>query len=119
VRQEGDIETSSLTVDGQHVLTQTMRMAGTRSFGPRRQISFACRDGVTYRTPSVMSGERIGARLGGATLQLGPHPLADELRSLGLPKRALFTTYIGRMRATFDAATFDAATFDAAQRVAP
>jgi len=104
VTREGDVETSRLTVDGQHVLTQSMRMGGSRSFGSRTQISFACRDGVTYRTPSTMSGEQIGARLGGVTLELGTHPMAGELRTLGLPKRALFSTYIGRMRATFGAA---------------
>jgi hypothetical protein len=51
-----------------------------------------------------MSGEQIGARMGGVTIELGTHPMADELRSLGLPKKALFSTYIGHMRATFGAA---------------
>ena len=118
--RDGDAETSVLTVDGEHVLTQSVRAGGYpergrrarpersrrggRSFGERAQISYAWRDGVLYRTPSVMSGEGVAARLGGAALELGTHPIAGELRSLGLPKRALFSTYIGRMRAVFSAA---------------
>jgi len=110
--REGDAETSVLTIDGKHVLTQRVRAGPSpepgrregRSLGSRRQVSYAWRDGVLYRTPSVMSGEGVAARLGGATLELGTHPMAEELRSLGLPKRALFSTYIGRMRAVFSAA---------------
>jgi hypothetical protein len=104
VTREGGVETTRLAAEGQGILTQTMRMAGTRSFGTRRQITFTHRDGETYRTPSSMSGEQIGARMGGVTIELGTHPMADELRSLGLPKKALFSTYIGHMRATFGAA---------------
>ncbi|MGH2758054.1 MAG: hypothetical protein ACRDKJ_00655 [Actinomycetota bacterium] len=44
------------------------------------------------------------ARLGGAKLELGPHPIADELRTLGLPKRALMTSTLRRMQAEFGAA---------------
>ena len=43
-------------------------------------------------------------RLGGAELVLGSHALANELRLLGLPRRALFTTYTEHMHASFEAA---------------
>jgi hypothetical protein len=101
---DNGVETAVLRAGGEHVLTQSMRSGGSRSFPERTQISYSCRDGVLYRTPSTMSGEGIGARLGGATLELGTHALADELRSLGLPKRALFSTYISKMRGLFYAA---------------
>ena len=38
---------------------------------------------------------------GGATVTLGEGPLADELRSLGLPKRPLFSASIAKWRARF------------------
>lgn len=101
---DGDEEKATLRVEGEHVLTQTMRMSGTRSFPTRTQIAYSYLDGVLYRTPSTMSGERIGARFRAATLSLGTHPIADELRALGLPKRALFSTYIGKMQGEFFAA---------------
>jgi Acetoacetate decarboxylase (ADC) len=104
ISNDGDQETAALRVEGRHVLTQRIRLEGTRSFPERGQTSYAHREGVTYRTRSVMRGDRIGARFRGASIELGDHPVADELRSLGLPQRALFSTYIGKMSATFDAA---------------
>jgi len=103
ITRDQGVETSNLTVDGAHVLTQRMRLGGKRSFGEREQISYALRDGVLCRTPSTMSGEGVGFRFGGARIELGDHPIADELRSLGLPKKPLFTTTLGRMRGSFGA----------------
>jgi hypothetical protein len=45
----------------------------------------------------------MGVRLGGARLELGPHPIADALRSLGLPGPALMTMWTERMHGRFDA----------------
>lgn len=101
---QGDEQVATLRADGQHVLTQAVRIGGRRAF-QRTQISYAYRHGVLYRTPSTMGGEGVGFRLGGARLELGAHRLAGELRTLGLPKRALFTTYISKMTGSFGAAT--------------
>jgi hypothetical protein len=49
-----------------------------------------------------MGGEGFAMRLGGAELVLGSHPLANELRLLGLPRRALFTTFTEHMHARFE-----------------
>jgi hypothetical protein len=103
IARDRGVETSKLSVDGSHVLTQSMRLGGTGSFAEREQISYALRDGVLYRTPSTMSGQGVAFRLGGARLELGGHPIADELRSLGLPKKPLFSTAISRMRGSFGA----------------
>ena len=92
-----------LTADGRHVLTQTVRTGGARAMPARDQISYALRNGVLYRTRASMRGTGMGARLRGATLELGDHPIAAELRTLGLPKRALASTSIQHMAATFDA----------------
>ncbi len=100
----GDEETAMLRIDGEPVLTQTMRVSGKRSFPRRTQISYSLLDGVRYRTPSTMVGDAICARFRGATISLGKHPISDELRSLGLSERALFSTYIGKMRGDFFAA---------------
>ena len=61
---------------------------------------------VPFLDPAVglMRGEEVGMRLGGADLTLGTHPIGDELRSLGLPKRALFSTFMTKMSGTFYAA---------------
>jgi hypothetical protein len=61
-------------------------------------------DGVLRETQWKTSG-RARARLGGGRLELGSHPIAKELRALGLPKRAFAVQTVPEMRATFGAAT--------------
>ncbi len=92
-----------LSVDGTHVLTLTMTRGGKRRMKDMPQDAYAWRDGILWRTPSVMGGEGVGVRLGGATLSLGNHPIAEELRGLGLPRRALMSTWVEHMHARFDA----------------
>lgn len=88
---------------GALVLTFAVRRNGRRQLPDVRQDTFASRDGTLFRTPSAMSGTGVGIRLGGATLTLGDHPLAADLRGLGLPRRALLSTSTETMRATFQA----------------
>lgn len=58
--------------------------------------------GVLRRTRWTTRSEGMRATLGGATLELGSrHPVAEELRSLGLPKRPLMTTSTPQMTASF------------------
>lgn len=58
-------------------------------------------DGLTRCTSWDMNPRGVRMRLGGADLRLGDHPIADELRSLGLPRRALATTTIPDLQMTF------------------
>jgi hypothetical protein len=88
--------------DGAHVLTLGAQRGGTRTLAEIPQDAYAWRDGMLFKTPSRMSSGEVGFHLGGATLELGTHPMADELRRLGFPRRALSTTWFGRWRATFD-----------------
>ena len=60
-------------------------------------------EGAPHRTRFVSTSEGFGVRLGGAELTLGSGRIAEELRSLGLPKRALMSTWMERMRARFEA----------------
>jgi hypothetical protein len=65
--------------------------------------AYAWEDGVLRRTPWVTRNRAGRGRLGGATVRLGRHPMADELSTLGLPARSLMTTSVGVMSATFGA----------------
>jgi hypothetical protein len=65
--------------------------------------AYAWHDGVLRRTPWVTRNRAGRGRPGGAAVRLGRHPMADELASLGLPARALMTTSVGVMSATFGA----------------
>jgi Acetoacetate decarboxylase (ADC) len=100
----GSGTTVRLVDAGTHVLTLTMASGGPIRLPAQAPPSYSFRDGVLRRTPWTTASEGVTGRFGGATLVLGDHPMADELGSLGLPKRALFTSHATQMRATFGAA---------------
>ena len=103
-RRTGSGTTIRLVDDGVQVLTLTLAGGGPVKLPSSAPPSYSFRDGVLRRTPWATSAEGVAGRPGGATLVLGDHPMADELRSLGLPKRALFSSSTARMRASFGAA---------------
>ncbi len=96
--------TVRLVDDGLHVLTLTVAAGGPIHLPAQAPPSYSFRDGILRRTEWTTSSEATTGRPGGATLVLGRHPMADELRSLGLPRRALFSSSAARMRATFGGA---------------
>lgn len=96
--------TITLTHDGAHVLTLTVRRGIKPWPGVPNLPTYTFMDGVLRRTPWQTWHEGTRGRVGGARLELGSHPIADELRSLGLPKRAIVSTSVRRVRARFGAA---------------
>jgi hypothetical protein len=105
ITRDGDRRVCRMADEDTHVLTFTTRTGGGgRAFPEVPQDSYTWRDGTLFRTPSRMSADRLTFRLGGADLTLGAHPIAAELRTLGLPRRALGTTSFTHWRATFEGA---------------
>jgi len=90
--------------NGQNVLKLSFPIGGTREFPEQRLCTYSYIDGVLHQTPFVSSAENLGIRIGGAEIELGAHPVADELRSLGLPKAALMSMWMGKMKGRFEAA---------------
>lgn len=101
LREVGGFTVCELSHDGEHVLTLGVRDGGWFPLPARTPPSYSWRDGQLRRTAWEQSGERPRARPGGAELTLGTHPIAKELESLGLPKRALMSLSTPAMRATF------------------
>ncbi|MFC5180146.1 acetoacetate decarboxylase family protein [Actinomadura harenae] len=68
--------------------------------------AYTCMNGVTRRTPWTVAPSGVRMRLGGgASLRLGDHPVAHELRALGLEHaRALSAATVDRLRMTFQEA---------------
>ncbi|MBF6173278.1 acetoacetate decarboxylase family protein [Nocardia blacklockiae] len=75
------------------------------NLGGAAMRTYTYRDGVLRGTPWLMEPARVRMRLGGSRIELGDHPIANELRALGLPARALFTSHIGALRMAFEDAT--------------
>lgn len=96
--------TVRLVDGGVHVLTLTLTAGGRLRLPSQAPPSYSFADGLLRRTTWTTRSEGTSGRPGGATLVLGDHPMADELRSLGLPKRALFSSSAARMSASFDGA---------------
>jgi hypothetical protein len=73
--------------------------------GAPKVDAYSCLDGVTRRTPWTLTPSEVRMRPGGAKVVLGDHPVAEELRSLGLDRaRALSSTTVGHLSMTFDPA---------------
>lgn len=106
VREVGAYTVCALSHEGEHVLTLGIRNGGLLRLPEQTPPSYSFHDGVLRRTEWEQHGEGRGGRPGGAELTLGSHPIAKELASLGLPKRALMSSSTRRMHATFqDAVT--------------
>jgi len=96
--------TCRLTMGGQHVLTLSLPRGGGRRLPDSTMVTYSYIDGVVHATNFSSGGEGVGFHLGGAELKLGDHPISQELRSLGLPKRAMMTMWMEKMRGRFEAA---------------
>jgi hypothetical protein len=94
----------TLRDDGAHVFTLTVRPGVRVPFGLPNLPTYTHMDDVLRCTAWETFPEGTRARPGGAALELGTHPIADELRSVGLPHRALMSTMIPNVRARFGSA---------------
>jgi hypothetical protein len=89
--------------DGQNVMKISLPKGGGRDLPEQTLSTYSYIDRVLYETPFVSGAQSVGIRIGGAQISLGAHPIADELRSLGLPKPALMTMWMGKMQGKFHA----------------
>ena len=89
--------------DGHTVMKLTLPLGGHRDLPEQTLRTYSYIDGALHETRFASSADGMGVHLGGAQIELGAHPIADELRSLGLPKPALMTIWMGKMRARFEA----------------
>lgn len=100
ITRAGGYVACTLVAGGVHVLTLQLKEGGPIPLPQQSLATYSLRDHVLRRTEWEQDA-KIEARLGGARLQLGPHPIADELRTLNLPKRALMTSTMRGMHARF------------------
>ncbi|MFP6626044.1 MAG: acetoacetate decarboxylase family protein [Deltaproteobacteria bacterium] len=94
-----------LVMGGQHVLTFETAAGGSGKTRipdtPMETYSYI--DGRPHRNPFVSGADGVTLRLGGSSVELGSHPIATQLRSLGLPRRPLMTVRMERMHGRFEA----------------
>src|SRR5690606_12560973 len=80
-----------LEMDGQLVFDLRLPRGGKQKQPPLDLEAYTYLDGVPHRTAFTQEVQGLGVSMGGRgfSLELGSHPLADDLRSLGLPKNPL------------------------------
>ncbi|MFE3292497.1 acetoacetate decarboxylase family protein [Rhodococcus sp. NPDC059234] len=97
------VRRASVSQDGQLIASLTVE-PGIRLPGSGAGTSleaYSHLDGITRHTAWDMNPSGVRSRIGGADLTLGPHPIAEELRAVGLPRRALMTSSIPNLKMTF------------------
>lgn len=104
-RTDGDGSTTwTLVMDGELVLRVTAPRGGSDEQPAMPMTSYTMLDGVPHATLFTQQGTGSQLVLGGegVDLELGSHPIAKELASLGLPSEPVLSTWTERMQATFE-----------------
>ncbi|CAA0080670.1 Uncharacterised protein [Halioglobus japonicus] len=99
-----DHATCKLVMDNKHVLTLTVPRGGDGATEPAPAIGYTLIDGVPHQNEFTRGGTGEQALPGGegVVLELGDHPLADELRSLGLETEApILSAWTEHMNGSF------------------
>jgi hypothetical protein len=86
----------TLRMDGQEVLSYSVRAQGRRHQPHGASTVYSLYQGAPHVTRLGHEYWDMGIRLGGGLLRLGDHPVAEQLRGLGLPHRPLISSWIGR-----------------------
>lgn len=104
-RRQGPVTDAVLVDHGELVLGLRVRRGPIPL--PARDLHMSCysfNDGVLRRTPWTTRNRAMRGGVGSTALTLGSvHPMALELRALGLPRRAVFAMTTSRLTATFGA----------------
>lgn len=92
-----------LEMDGQKVFEIDMPRGGSKSRPVSAGLAYSTIEGVPHQTSFTQQISELGVSLGRSVeLSLGSHPVADDLRSLGLPKKPLMTTWTGKLTMRFE-----------------
>ena len=96
--------TCTLVMDGRHVFTLTVPRSTEAPAGSDMEMTtYTYLDGPTAVPFTTGGGTVVSGGADGVVLTLGSHPLAEQLRSLGLPSPALMSTWMEHMHGTFGA----------------
>lgn len=98
--------TCTLRMDDQLVLRLTLPRGGTDEMPQMPMATYTVIDDTPHATRFSQGGAGSQVLVGseGVTLELGDHPVAKELASLGLPAPADMSTWTERMQGTFETA---------------
>ncbi|MCP4625366.1 MAG: hypothetical protein GY850_17870, partial [bacterium] len=93
----------SLSMDDQEVLSYSVRAQGKRSQPRGASPVYSIYENAPHVTYLAHDYKDMGVRLGDGCLTLGSHPVARKLLGLGLPRRPVISSWIGRLSLDVDA----------------
>ncbi len=96
-----DRATCKLVIEGKHALTLSVPRGGNKTLPESEMKTWSYIDGAPYLTRAQQGSGGFGMKFGGAQLTLGSGAIADQLRSLGLPKKALMCSWMEKFHARF------------------
>jgi hypothetical protein len=89
--------------NGQLVYKIQAATGGKMAMKDQKSPSVTVRNGKAYKTYGISSGSGVTFKVGGAEPEIGnAHPLALELRSLGLPKKPMFSVSAREIQMNFN-----------------
>lgn len=86
-----------LRMDGREVLRYSVSASGRRRQPPGASAVYSTYEGAAHVTCLESEFHEVGVRFRGGRLGLGDHPIAEQLRGLGLPRRPLVATWMGKL----------------------
>lgn len=94
--------TCQLVYDGEKALSLSLPRGGTKTLKRSRVTTYSYIDGAPARTVAMQGATGFGTHKGvKAELTLGTGLIADQLRSLGLPKKPITALWMEHMSAEF------------------
>lgn len=91
--------------DGRSILTVEQPTSGLLPVAPPLPATTYTRVGDTVMTTRLTArGRGVGIAARGGSVELGDHPVADQLRAFGLDRRPLASTWLSRVRMEFSTA---------------
>lgn len=98
-----DSATCRLEMEGRHVFTLTVPRGGDAETPDGASTGYTLIDGVPHTNQFTRggTGEQTTPGNMGVALELGDHPIAEELRKLGMPKDAILSNWCEHMRGNF------------------
>jgi hypothetical protein len=102
-----DSATCRLVMEGRHVFTLTLPRGGDATTDDTPSAGYTLIDGAPHTNEFTRggSGEQTIPGGEGVSLELGDHPIAEDLRKLGLPKDPLLSNWCEHMRGSFGPST--------------
>jgi hypothetical protein len=101
--REGNPFSFDVSIDGSRVVEMAIGrgLPVPMPSRPQALLTYTNLDGTTRETEAEQVTSGMHARIGGASITLGDHPIAKELTSLGLPKKAFACMSIDNADMTF------------------